>query len=109
MDLASDVPAMQMRGMWFSRLSSALSVFVWGLFLVIGLDAMTGIAAQGAAGYPNDEQRTLYLYIPLIMATISLLLFAASWRLGRHGILGGLALLLLASAIPYLMVYGGGV
>jgi hypothetical protein len=95
--------------MWTARIPTILALLIWGYFALRGFDAMADIGAQGAPGYPNAEQRRLYLYLPLAMAGLSLLLFAASFRPRLVAAAGCLATLVLIAVFPLLFVYGGGV
>ena len=89
------------------RIVAITAVILWGYFALRGFDAMADISAQQVPGFPNSGQRTYYLYIPLAMALLALLLVAAAWRSKRP--IGCLAGLLVAALPPYLFYYTGGV
>ena len=90
-----------------SRVTAIVAFVLWGGMALMGLDAMSDISAQRVAGFPNSEQRTYYLYFPLTMAVVALLILAAAWRSKHH--VGCFAGLLIAALPPYLFFYGGGI
>jgi hypothetical protein len=95
--------------MWFSRITTAFALLIWGYFALAGLGAMSDIAAQHAPGYPNAGQRNYYLYIPLAMAAISLALAAAAWFAKKNLPIGCAALATIAAWFVYIITYSGGI
>ena len=95
--------------MWRARVPSALAFLVWGWFALGGVGAMSDIAAQNVAGFPNFGQRIYYLFIPLGMTALAIVILAAPWRGRWIQPAGCLAWLLLLALPPWLIFYTGGV
>lgn len=83
-----------------SRTLAAVSLALWISLTVFG-------ARPAENG--TTEQWTYYLYLPMFMAAVSLLLLMASLRSSSSGPVGCLSAVMLALLLAYLFFYTGGV
>ena len=93
-----------------ANIIAGLAIAIWFALALAGRGVVAGTVAQQVPRYPNSGQIDLYVFWPLLVASV--LLFCA-WvcnALNRGAVI--LALLSGASMVallPYLMIWGGGV
>lgn len=91
-----------------ARVILLVSALIWGFFAAMGWSLTEAVRERIAPASPPPGQFEIYFVFPLVMAGLSLALFALSWR--RRGgcllaTLGGLMLIILPF---YLFNYTGG-
>jgi tellurite resistance protein TehA-like permease len=68
------------------------------------------VAARDAGGFPNHSQKLFYVLIPIGMVVLALVAYALSRRSRLIPYVAVvLEILVLIAAIPFALVYGGGV
>jgi hypothetical protein len=92
-----------------SLILPAINALVWGALSWMGWEGIKFIESQHTAGYPNLGQIGYYLATPLVMLIVALvpgaLLSQTKWS-----VLGNVwSSFALIAAVPYFLLYGGGV
>jgi hypothetical protein len=90
------------------RLFALLALILWGLMLHSGIKICLGAAEQGIKGLPSDGQLRLYVWLPLSIVLIELILIFAARKINAW-IAVALQVISFFLILPVGMLFGGGV
>jgi hypothetical protein len=85
-----------------------INIVVWGLLALNGVSGYQKIVAQHVEGFPNSGQITLYLTIPIIITLFSVIALLFIKKLNIFMTFFFFSIILF-SALPYIVISGGGV
>jgi len=92
------------------RFFTIVNIFIWAALGWMGHGLVAGVAARDAGGFPNHSQKLFYVVIPIGMVVLALVGYALSRRTRLIPYVAVvLEILVLIAAIPFALVYGGGV
>jgi hypothetical protein len=91
------------------RALTTINALIWGALSWSGWHGLASISAQSVGGYPNPEQKEYYLYLPLVMVTLTIAGFVLSQFRKVRVVAMIFEILLLVAVLPFLLPYGGGV
>jgi hypothetical protein len=90
------------------KIEATLPIVLWGLCAYAGYGLVSGIAQRHLIGSPNATQWVYYVCVPLVMSVLSLGILLIAKKLKR-GVFALVWALQIATLIPFLLAYGGGV
>jgi hypothetical protein len=90
------------------RVAASLTTALWALFSFIGYGLTRDVAQQHVPGYPNAGQWHYYVYFPLAMLLVSVVLLALARRVPLALFVTVWTLQVLVF-IPFFLGYTGGV